>query len=152
MYFFAYGANMDPHRMTQTCPDARAVGPARAEGFRLAFNVYSPYWGGGAANIEPDEERKVWGVVWDVTPEDLGRLDTFRGHPTFYRREDVVVKTPSDDELIAVTYRVAHQNAFVPPTDAYLLRMRAGMRVHGLPPEALDEAERLARPPSPTIS
>lgn len=149
--YFAYGTNMDPRVMRRSCPDARALGPGLLERFRLEFNVYSDRWKGGAANLEPDEDGHVWGVVWEVRGEDLDKLDTYVGHPTFYRREEVEVLV-GKERVPCVTYRVAHQKGFVRPTDGYLARMRQAIRTQGLPPEALDILETAARPPSPRIS
>jgi gamma-glutamylcyclotransferase (GGCT)/AIG2-like uncharacterized protein YtfP len=149
--YFAYGSNMDPRLMAQTAPDARPLGHGRLEGYRLDFSLYSERWEGGAANVEPDPDGHVWGVVWDVSDSDLEALDTYEGHPTFYRREDVSVET-SEGPVDCTTYRVAHQAGFVRPSDAYLNRIRAAIRQQGLPPEALDIVEAAARPPRPHIS
>lgn len=149
--YFAYGTNMDPKIIERTCPDARPRGPGLLDRFRLEFNVYSDKWKGGAANLEPDEDAHVWGVVWEVAQEDLDKLDTYVGHPTFYRREEVDVLVQRE-KVPCVTYRVAHQKGFVRPTDAYLARMRRAIRIQGLPPEALDILEAAARPPNPRIS
>jgi gamma-glutamylcyclotransferase (GGCT)/AIG2-like uncharacterized protein YtfP len=151
LLYFAYGSNMDPEHMQDRVPEAQAVGPARLDGFRLEFNVYSTEWEGGAANLELDENAHVWGVLWNVSDDALQGLDAFQGHPSFFRREDVVVHG-SEGPVIAWTYRVAHQKGYIRPTDAYVHRLRAGVRVHGLPPEALDMIDRAARPPKPTIS
>lgn len=151
MRYFAYGSNMDSRTMNKHCPDAAVIGPGRLDGFRLEFNVYSDRWEGGAANLEPDDDAHVWGVVWEVAPEDVDLLDTYVGHPTFYRREEVVVEAPDGTEP-CVTYRVAHQKGYVRPTPQYLARVRAAIRVQGLPPEALDILEQAANPPRPRIS
>ena len=150
-WYFAYGSNMDPRLMTENAPGARLMGHGRLEGYRLTFNVYSDRWEGGAANIEPEPEGHVWGVVWEIAEGDLESLDTYEGHPTFYRREAVRVHT-GNGEVPCTTYRIAHQQGFVRPTDAYLNKMRSAMRVHGLPPEALDILEAAANPPRPHIS
>jgi gamma-glutamylcyclotransferase len=149
--YFAYGSNMDPRIMQRTVAEARVVGPGRLEGFRMEFNVYSDRWEGGAANIEPDEDAHLWGVVWGMEPDDLAKLDTYIGHPTFYRREDVVVAI-GDGSVEAVTYRVAHQRGYVRPSNSYLARIRGAIRLQGLPPEALDIVEAAAQPPKPHIS
>lgn len=151
MKYFAYGSNMDPRTMADACPGATPLGAGRLDGYRLEFNVYSDQWQGGAANIEPDPDAHVWGVVWDVSEEDLAALDTFSGHPTFFRQEHVVVGT-TDGSIECVTYRVAHQKGYVRPTDAYINRIRAAIRLQGLPVEAADILEHAARPPSPRIS
>jgi gamma-glutamylcyclotransferase len=150
--YFAYGANMDPTHMRRRAPGARTLGPARLEGFQLAFSVYSTEWRGGAANLELDPEAHVWGVLWEVPEEEARGLEAFQGHPTFYRREEVVVGGPSGRQ-IAWTYRVAHQEgSWVRPTDEYLRVLYSAIRVQGLPPEALDMVDRAARPPKPRIS
>lgn len=151
MKYFAYGSNMDPRIMHRTVPEAQPVGPGRLDGYRLEFNVYSDRWEGGAANLEPDQDAHLWGVVWEVDEEDVDKLDTFIGHPTFYRREDVAVDCRGDS-VQCVTYRVAHQRGFVRPTPQYVARIRGAIRQQGLPPEALDIVEAAADPPKPHIS
>lgn len=149
--YFSYGANMDPAQMLERVPGARVVGPARLDGFRLAFSVYSTKWSGGAANMELEPKGHVWGVLWEVPEDQQSGLDAYQGHPTFFRREEVSVEGP-EGSAVAFTYRVAHQKAYIRPTDAYLHRVRSAIRVHGLPPEALDLLDEAARPPNPTIS
>jgi gamma-glutamylcyclotransferase (GGCT)/AIG2-like uncharacterized protein YtfP len=150
--YFAYGSNMDARHMTERVSEARVVGPARLGGFRIAFSVYSTEWKGGAANLELDPDSHVWGVLWDVPEGQTAGLDAFQGHPTFFRKEDVVVDGP-EGPAIAWTYRVAHQEgSYVRPTDAYVQLLHAAIRTHGLPPEALDMVDRAARPPKPSIS
>jgi gamma-glutamylcyclotransferase len=151
MRYFAYGSNMDPRTMRKTVAQAEVVGPGRLEGFRLEFNVYSDRWEGGAANLEPDEDGHVWGVVWKVAEEEIEALDTYIGHPTFYRREQVTVSVGLETEHCQ-TYRVAHQKGYVRPTPQYLARLRGAVRIQGLPPEALDIIEAAAMPPRPHIS
>jgi gamma-glutamylcyclotransferase (GGCT)/AIG2-like uncharacterized protein YtfP len=152
LLYFAYGSNMDPEQMKQRAPGARALGSARLDDFSLSFSVYSSRWEGGAANLELDPEGHVWGVLWEIPDEAAGELDAYQGHPVFFRREEVSVTGP-EGRTLAWTYRVAHQEGtYVRPTDRYLHCIRSGIRVHGLPPEALDMLDRAARPPKPTIS
>ena len=115
------------------------------------FNVYSSEWDGGAANLELDERAHAWGVLWDVPAEQESGLDAYQGHPTFFRREEVAVLGPAG-QVIAWTYRVAHQEGYVRPTDPYLHCLHSAIRIHGVPPEALDIIDRAARPPRPSIS
>jgi hypothetical protein len=47
------------------------------QGFKLVFcKAELSDWMGGAASIEEDEGREVWGVVWTLNLEDLPHLDT----------------------------------------------------------------------------
>lgn len=150
--YFAYGANMDEHHMHARVPGARTIGAARLDGYRLTFNLYSSEWEGGAANLEPEAGAHVWGVAWDVPDDELRGLDAFQGHPTFFRREEIVLDV-AGARTTGWTYRVAHlEHDYVRPTDAYLNTIYSAIRVHGLPPEAFDLVERAARPPRPSIS
>ena len=152
LLYFAYGSNMDSRHMKSRVPGARPLGPARLDGFRLAFSVYSTEWEGGAGNLELDPEGHVWGVLWEIPDDETAGLDGFQGHPTFFRKEDVVVEGP-EGPTIASTYRVAHQEGtYVRPTESYLQLLRSAIRTCGLPPEALDILDRAARPPKPSIS
>lgn len=150
MRYFAYGANMHPREMAKTSPTAQALGPGLVEGFQLTFSVYSDRWKGGAANIMPAEAGRVWGVVWEVSEEGIAELDTFAGHPTFYRHDDVVVHLAGSLESCR-TYRVAHQRGYVRPGDGYLQLLRSAIRRQGLPVEALDLLDRAAALPYPRI-
>src|SRR5213593_3383954 len=115
--YFAYGSNMDARQMQRRVPGAQLIGTARLDGFRLVFNVYSRSWQAGAANLELDPESHVYGVLWELPEAGIKDLDSFEGHPTFYRREDVIVDGP-EGPVIAWTYRVAHQEgSYVRPSD-----------------------------------
>jgi gamma-glutamylcyclotransferase len=149
--YFAYGSNIHPDQMRRHVPDARAVGPAKLEGHRLAFSLYSTGWGGGVANLEPDPRAHTWGVLWEMPDEGIEALDAYEGHPTFYRREELDVNGPAG-RVTAWTYRVAHQRAYVRPTDEYLQAITAGIRLQGLPPEAFDLLDEATRPSGPSIS
>jgi gamma-glutamylcyclotransferase (GGCT)/AIG2-like uncharacterized protein YtfP len=150
MRYFAYGSNIDERSMRKIVPHARVLGPGRLDGYRLEFNVYSERWDGGAANLEPQPEGRVWGLLWDIPDEDLEALDTYAGHPTFYRREDVEVHL-GEEVVPCTTLRVAHQKGYIRPSDRYINTVRSAMRVQGLPPEALDMWEQAALPPRPRI-
>lgn len=151
LLYFAYGSNMDERRMGERAPRARPVGPGRLDGYRLEFNLYSTEWEGGVANLEPAPDGHVWGVLWEMPASELEALNAYHGHPTFFRREEVSVQG-APGRVIAYAFRVAHQKAYIRPTDAYLARIRSAIRVRGLPPEALEMVDRAARPPRPSIS
>ncbi len=87
---------------------------------RLGFTFYSPGSAGGTADIVPDSEGEVWGLIYRLSADDLHSLDRYEGHPTKYRRLQVDVDTL--DSLIAGvwTYAVVNKEAFVPPAASYL--------------------------------
>ena len=142
-YFFTYGDRMGSERMAQFAPDATLVGPARLPGYRLAFNVASRAWGGGAANAVPDPRGSMWGVLWDLGDDDAAALDSFQGDDEITHGVVEVTVDGPDGSISARTLVVGTDGGFVRPTERYVAMLRANAERQGLPEEALlaiDEA------------
>lgn len=76
VFYFAYGSNMNPERIRQRLPNARAVGTATVRGWRLAERLY--------ADIERVKGGRVHGVLYLITQSELRTLDHYEGYPTVY--------------------------------------------------------------------
>ncbi|MEK7702403.1 MAG: gamma-glutamylcyclotransferase family protein [Nitrospirota bacterium] len=124
MIYFAYGSNMDPAQMQGRCPGAKSLGPALLANYILTFTRWSRSWNSGTADIIPEKGREVWGILYDMTLENLRRLDRFADYPTSYVRQDVFVKQ-GKEVLPAFTYVAVRQGAFA-PSKAYLNKMVVG--------------------------
>ena len=59
--YFAYGSNMDQRQMDYRCPAAVMVstGWLNNYGYRIE--------GRGFATVIPEENSRVWGVIWKLT-------------------------------------------------------------------------------------
>jgi gamma-glutamylcyclotransferase (GGCT)/AIG2-like uncharacterized protein YtfP len=68
---FAYGSNMSRALMVRRCPGARAIAPARLDGWRFVIMRE------GYASIVPARGGEVHGVVWRLSPRDLAALNTY---------------------------------------------------------------------------
>ncbi|KAK2754722.1 hypothetical protein FQN54_006855 [Arachnomyces sp. PD_36] len=95
--YFAFGSNLSYTQMRKRCTSdpeisAKPVGIARLDNWRWIIcgrgyaNVLPPSVNGcdgtdGTANSQSDEDDKdvVWGVLYDMTPEDLRTLDMYEG-------------------------------------------------------------------------
>ena len=152
--YFAYGARMSTSEMMKVSLQARAVGPARLDGYRLEFNVRSREFGGGAANAIADPDGHVWGVLWDVPDDDLETFGSYQGdNPAASHAVDVDVEGP-DGQVTARTLMIDSQAGFVRPTETYLRTLHAAISAHGLPADAtkaVDRADQLPNPPTPSI-
>lgn len=80
MIYFAYGSNMDPVQMRERCAGSRVRGVGHLAGYRLAFSCWSPRRGHAVASIEAHPEEGLWGVVYEMTPDDWTALHPFEGH------------------------------------------------------------------------
>jgi hypothetical protein len=77
--YFAYGSNLDFDQMKSRCPSARFAGVAKLPGRRLAFTRWSESRKGAVADAVADPASEVWGAVYEITAEDLGKLDGHEG-------------------------------------------------------------------------
>jgi cation transport regulator ChaC len=85
---FAYGSNMSRALMRRRCPEARAHGPARLDGWRFVIMRE------GYASIVPEPGATVHGVVWSLTPRDLAALNAYESlHRRLYVRRVLPVVT-----------------------------------------------------------
>jgi gamma-glutamylcyclotransferase (GGCT)/AIG2-like uncharacterized protein YtfP len=71
MLYFAYGSNMHRDQMRRRCRGARAVGPARLDGWRFIIMR------NGYASIVPSRNGSVHGVLWTITPSDCAALNGY---------------------------------------------------------------------------
>jgi len=153
-FYFAYGDRMNAEKMAGSIPGARLVGPGRLDGYRLAFNVNSRAWGGGAANAVQDSRSSVWGVLWELRDDEMEHLEPInRGTPEQDRVLEVDITGP-EGVVRARTFAVESQETFVRPTDRYFDMLRATAAAQGLPDEAirsLDRARDNPQAPAPQI-
>jgi cation transport regulator ChaC len=105
MYYFAYGSNMDPERMRERLgrqPDRKA---ATLADWMLKFNkITSRNPQEGYANIGTQDGEKVEGILYDITTEELRKMDLREGYPIHYNRINIVVRTEDDKEIEVITY------------------------------------------------
>ncbi|HEX9311742.1 MAG TPA: gamma-glutamylcyclotransferase family protein [Actinomycetota bacterium] len=147
-YFFAYGARMSADHMQGDTPGAKAIGPARLDGYRLAFNVTNRSWGGGAANAVPAIGGHMWGVLWEIEDADLEAFNSFRGDDSMSHVLEVEVQGP-EGPVKASTFAVDSPERYVAPTDRYVAMLRGVAEVQGLPEEALQDIDAAAKGKSP---
>lgn len=79
MYYFAYGSNLDLLQMQLRCPDARFVGTARLDGYRICFPRKSFVRDCAVISVEPSDNESVWGALYEIDRTTVGRLDEREG-------------------------------------------------------------------------
>ena len=146
MHYFAYGSNLDPQQMSQRCPGHTVVGLGELRDHRLTFPVTSHDWGGGVAGVGVSHGESVWGVVFELTDEQLASLDRYEhfvapgNQHNLYDRETVSVHLMRADDgsfprrLHAWIYLARTANPS-PPSRRYLDAIVGGARHHKLPDE-----------------
>lgn len=87
-YYIAYGSNLNVEQMKHRCPDARVVGTATLQDWRLLFRGSKS---GSYLTIEPKKGSSVPVAVWEVSERDELHLDHYEGYPNFYYKKDIEV-------------------------------------------------------------
>jgi len=136
VWYFAYGSNMHESAFTVR----RGIRPiesraGRIEGYRLRFNLDGRPKGKAApANICPDPQHEVWGVLHKITRRDMLRLDSTEGVPgRGYRPTWLTAVDMNGVQVTAAAYVAKGQETDGRPSLRYISLLREGARRHGLP-------------------
>ena len=156
MIYFAYGSNMLEERLRHPSrvPDAivRAIG--QVPGFRVRFHKRGRDGSGKCTLVAADDSAAAWGVLFEVTPDDLITLDRVEGvHTGGYVRQSISVHVPDGRSEAAATYiaqEVFVDNTLI-PFDWYRDLVVAGAREHGLPVEYVQELTATPARPDPNL-
>lgn len=132
--YFAYGSNMLTARLRERVPSARAIGIGQLVGHALRWDKRSWRDGSGKCDAEATGRKDdvVWGVLFELDPEDKLALDKAEGLGAGYLEETVNVLT-EPGQVTAVTYYATDKDASLRPYHWYKALVIAGAREHGLP-------------------
>jgi hypothetical protein len=145
MIYFAYGSNLDERQMALRCPAGRITGVAQLEHHRLCFPRRSPIRNCAVASIEPYSGSTVWGVTYELTGDDLRRLDMREGYdPSLpedqnrYKRVAVKVVRLRGETVDAYTYVALPEPEPGLPSPSSLNQIVNAAKSHGFPEEYLN--------------
>ncbi len=132
-YYFAYGSNMSSRQMSErlACDQLTIIGRARLQGYQLVFDKISRD-GTGKANLTKDDSGEVWGVVYQLTDEQMSDLDDFEAG---YSREKVEVILDDGQRLEVDTYISSRRNPSLRPHIDYVQTIVSGAQENELPEE-----------------
>lgn len=142
MLIFTYGSMMSTPELKQRCPTARAVCNARLLDHQLRFNRESKERKGGVASVVQLTGSTVWGVVYEIIPNEIEVLDRAegfkQGRPTeqnCYQRITCVVMPSGDAQNpLEVQLYQANPQANPPlPNKSYIKLLIEGAKEHDLP-------------------
>ncbi len=135
-WYFAFGANMHDSAFCER----RSMRPlewraGRVRGYRLRFNLEGRPRGKAApANVSPDPDAEVWGVLYLITRTAMVHLDSTEGVPgRRYRHLWVEAEDIDGNRISAFTYIADGKEKDGRPSLRYITLLRDGARAHGLP-------------------
>ncbi len=139
MKFFIYADNLNPTQLKRRAPEHKFLYNAYLQDHSIQFCRWSSQWRCGLASIAPSQGERVWGVVLDITEEDLKELDKFEDdlpEGAFRHLEVNVVK--EDDQKELVLTHSAHAIGKFKAKDHYLDWILTGVRHWKLPDECIE--------------
>lgn len=102
--YFAYGSNMNPERMRERGVMFYSRKHLVLLGYSLKFNKIVSIPNAGAANIIPDQNGLVEGVLYQVTVKGIQNLDKYEHYPNEYDRVRLRVLDSNSSHLEITTY------------------------------------------------
>ena len=131
-YYFAYGSNMDSAQMKQRCPTALLRGSASLPHYSLAFTIFSPKRLCGCADIIASLGSVTYGLLYQLTEEELAMMDVFEGHPIHYKR--IKVSVIFERSMIdAYSYEVVTKKENQKPSRQYLDLLQSAAKKYNFP-------------------
>ena len=140
--YIAYGSNLSVGQMAHRCPDAKVIGMAAIQDWKLVFR--------GCATIEPAEGRIVPVLIWEISDRDERNLDRYEGYPSYYFKRDMTVTMTDLDgrnpqEVTAMVYLMTDGHPLQSPWRGYLDTLAEGYRRFGFNPYQLELAVKEAK-------
>ncbi len=139
MRFFIYGDNLNPVQLKRRAPEHRFLFNAYLPDHTVNFPRFSSQWRGGLASVTPSSGEQVWGIVIEITEEDLKLLDAFEDEVPegAYRHLEATVVTEEDKKELVTTH-VAVPIGNFKPKPHYLEWVIKGVEHWKLPEECLE--------------
>ncbi len=130
MYYFAYGCNLNRKQMRERCPQSQPKFIATLHNYKPIFVGWSRQWRGGVANIRRANGERIPGAIYEISEEDLRRLDRYEGSDN--QHLNVIVNDEDGEPIEAMTYINIRQTEETKPSMEYLSLMRQGYKDWGI--------------------
>lgn len=136
--YFAYGSNMSTTRIEKRLGPVKRRGIAQLPDYAIAFDKASTD-GSGKTNLVTKKSSEAWGVVFELTPEQMNKLkDLEKGYVT----KSITVSV-GGESVDVTTFIAAKRERQLRPTKPYLDYLLEGAREHGLPAKYVRRLERV---------
>lgn len=138
---FAYGSNMPTARIRARCPSAKALGVAELHAYEIRWHKASKDKSGKADIVESDvDDASVFGVLYEISPEEKPALDAAEGLSNGYEEVRIVV-VHNGDEATVTAYQATKTDPNLKPYTWYKALAAFGAKEHGLPAAYIAQIE-----------
>lgn len=124
MVYFAYGSNLSLAQIKTRCPESIAMVKVRLKDYKLVYNKY--------ADIIPCEGEVVYGAIYELSLDDLKKLDNYEGYPKLYEKIELKVEDEKGSVYEAFAYSMVKKGN-EKPSESYVEIIKSGYRDWGIP-------------------
>lgn len=140
--YLAYGSNLNLRQMQYRCPDARVVGTAILQDYKLLFRGNRHR---AVATVEPCKGEQVPVLIWSISSDDERALDAYEGWPRLYRKENLTAEVAGKPTAV-MAYVMTDGFELGAPSPGYFATILDGYRDNGLDPAFLHKAAKASTP------
>ncbi|KAK0671378.1 hypothetical protein QBC41DRAFT_245529, partial [Cercophora samala] len=162
--YFGYGSNLWLDQMSHRCPSSPHLGLGRLKGHKWFINSrgYANIARSPSPSPSRSEAEEVWGLVYQLTPEDEATLDINEGVPYAYEKREITVefwekgtgvvggdgdkdKKRGEEREMLVYIDFERDKGGFKPREEYIVRMNRGIDdalKEGVPKRYVDEVLR----------
>ena len=139
MRVFLYADNLNLSQLARRAPEHKFVCLAYLPDHTIQFCRWSTQWRCGLASAVPSPGERVWGILADVTDEDMKLLDAFEQDVPdgAFRHVQMTVMTDQGEKVLA-TAHIANPIGKFKPKQHYLDFVLKGAAHWKLPAEAVE--------------
>ena len=139
MQFFVYADNLNVTQLARRAPEHKFVCQAYIPDHTLQFCRWSSQWRCGLPSLHPSPGEQVWGIILEITDEDLKLLDACEEEvPAGAYRHVTVTAITEDKDKVLVTTHVATPIGKFKPKEHYLEWVIKGVKHWKLPDSCLE--------------
>jgi gamma-glutamylcyclotransferase (GGCT)/AIG2-like uncharacterized protein YtfP len=143
MLYFSYGSFMSMDVLKQHCPSVKKISTAILPNFEVVFNYYSQNYKGGCTGAEFAPGKIAYGVLYEISEEEILHLDQIEGvYNAKYYRQEVVVVTDTGRMKNAFLYRTTNPSGPYETTRVYLGKLLTGAKENHLPVEYIEQLQK----------
>ncbi len=142
MRYFAYGSNMSLKRLQYRVPSAKTLGIAVLAGHQLRFHKIGSDGSGKCNALHTGKpEHQVFGVLFEISALEKGKLDEAEGLGCGYEMKDVLLMKAESGTVEAFTYYATAMDAALKPCHWYKEHVLRGAIENGLPKPYIESIE-----------
>ena len=133
--YFSYGSNISLEKMQKLCPQAILIGVGYLSDYQLVFTTHLEQRSRGGADVVPQADAQVWGLVYQISDAELAAMDANKFYPEIYDRIEVYIQLrDTQATTIAWTYVMQDkQKSFAQPSADYIQLLLNAAQANGFP-------------------